>query len=156
MTIRTSTLRRGRPGGVVASLTLAAACALVPMGLSGCGSTRASAASEHAVAVAERDFHITAPAVLGSGTVTLRVHNEGPDQHELIVVPGTVASLPVRTDGMTVNEEAVETSEPGSLDPGEPGSKRDLTVQLKPGHYVFFCNMAGHFMAGMHTEVVVR
>src|SRR6185312_11027290 len=116
----------------------------------------ARAATEHTVAVAERDFHITAPAVLRSGTVTLRIHNQGPDQHELIVVPGTLASLPLRADGMTVDEEAVEASEPGSLEPGEPGSTRDLTIQLKPGHYVFFCNMEGHFMAGMHVEVDVR
>ncbi len=156
VTIRTPTLRRGRPGGVVASLTLAAACALTAFALSGCGSTGASAAPEHAVAVTERDFHITAPTVLNSGTVTFRVHNEGPDQHELIVVPGTVASLPLRSDGLTVDEETVEASEPGSLTPGEPGSTRDLTVQLKPGRYVFFCNMEGHFMAGMHAEVEVR
>ena len=108
------------------------------------------------MAVSERDFHISAPAVLSSGVVTLRVHNEGPDQHELIVVPGTLSSLPLRADGMTVDEEDLEASEPGSLEPGEPGSTRDLTVQLKPGHYVFFCNMEGHYMAGMHTEVEVR
>ena len=156
VTIRTSPLMRGRPGGVVTALTLAAACAPAALALSGCGSTRASAAPEHAVAVQERDFHITAPVVLDSGTVTLRVHNEGPDQHELIIVPGTLASLALRHDGLTVDEEAVEASEPGSLEPGEPGSVRDLTVQLKPGHYVFFCNMEGHFMAGMHTEVEVR
>jgi uncharacterized cupredoxin-like copper-binding protein len=156
VTIRTSTRLRGRPGGVVTSLTLAAACALAAIGLSGCGSLRASAATEHAIAVQERDFHITAPSVLDSGTVTLRVHNDGPDQHELIVVPGTLASLPLRSDGLTVDEEAVEASEPGSLEPGEPGSTRDLTLQLKPGRYVFFCNMEGHFMAGMHTEVEVR
>ncbi len=156
MTIRTSTRSRGRPGGVVTALTLAAACALTALGLSGCGSTRASAATEHAVPVSERDFHITAPSVLSSGTVTLRIHNDGPDQHELIVVPGTLSSLPLRADGLTVDEEAVEASEPGSLEPGEPGSTRDLTLQLKPGRYVFFCNMEGHFMAGMHTEVEVR
>jgi uncharacterized cupredoxin-like copper-binding protein len=156
VTIRTPTLRCGRPGGVVTSLALAAACALAGLALSGCGSTGASAATEHTIAVAERDFRIAAPAVLSSGTVTLRVHYEGPDQHELIVVPGTLGSMPLRADGMTVNEEAVEASEPGSLEPGEPGSTRDLTVQLKPGHYVFFCNMEGHFMAGMHAEVEVR
>jgi uncharacterized cupredoxin-like copper-binding protein len=156
VTIQTPTLRRGRLRGVVTALTLAAACALTTFGLSGCGSTRASAASEHAVAVTERDFHITAPTTLNSGTVTLRVHNAGPDEHELIIVPGTLASLPLRADGMTVDEEAVEASEPASLEPGQPGSTRDLTVQLKPGRYVFFCNMEGHFMAGMHTEVVVR
>jgi uncharacterized cupredoxin-like copper-binding protein len=146
---------RRRSQGVVAALALAVA---LPAALasSGCGSPGASAAPEHAVTVSERDFHITAPAALQSGTVTLRVHNEGPDQHELIIVPGSVASLPLRADGLTVDEAAVESSEPGALEPGEPGTTRDLTVQLKPGRYVFFCNMEGHFMAGMHTEVEVR
>ncbi len=146
---------RGRSQGVSA---IAALAVVLPAGLSlgGCGSTRASASQPPSAAVVERDFHIQAPATLHSGAVTLRVHNEGPDQHELIIVPGTRASLPLRQDGLTVDEEAVEASEPGSLGPGEPGSVRDLTVQLKPGRYVFFCNMEGHFMAGMHAEVEVR
>jgi uncharacterized cupredoxin-like copper-binding protein len=146
---------RRRSQGVAAAVALAVA---VPSALacSGCGSSRASAAGEHAVGVTERDFHVQVPATLSSGTVTLRVHNQGPDQHELIIVPGTIASLPLRADGLTVDEETVEASEPGALTPGEPGSTRDLTVDLRPGRYVFFCNMEGHFMAGMHTEVVVR
>ncbi len=147
--------RRRSQGAVAAALALAVALP-VALASSGCGSSGASAAPEHAVAVGERDFHITAPAALQSGTVTLRVHNEGPDQHELIIVPGSVASLPLRADGLTVDEAAVESSEPGALEPGEPGTTRDLTVDLRPGRYVFFCNMEGHFMAGMHTEVVVR
>ena len=36
--------------------------------------------------VTERDFHIRAPRRLGAGTVTLRVENKGPDDHELLVV----------------------------------------------------------------------
>ncbi|HXB14462.1 MAG TPA: hypothetical protein VNV44_01835 [Solirubrobacteraceae bacterium] len=124
--------------------------------LSGCGSTRASASTPRTTPIVERDFHIQAPTTLHSGTVTLRIHNEGPDQHELIIVPGTIASLPLRKDGLTVDEETVESSEPGSLEPGEPGSTRDLTVDLRPGRYVFFCNMEGHFMAGMHAEVEVQ
>jgi hypothetical protein len=146
---------RGRSQGVAALIALSIALpAALAMG--GCGSSRANASPEHAVAVDERDFRIKAPVTLHSGTVTLRVHNEGPDQHELIVVSGASASLPLRQDGLTVDEEALEASEAGVLEPGEPGAVRDLTVQLKPGHYVFFCNMEGHFMAGMHAEVVVQ
>ncbi len=145
----------GRSGGVVTTIALAVVCAVSAVALNGCGSTRANAAQARIVSVTERDFHIQAPASLQSGTVTLRIHNEGPDQHELIVAPGSVSSLPLRKDGLTVDEEAIEASEPGSLEPGEPGSTRYLTVTLKPGRYVFFCNMEGHFMAGMHAEVEV-
>ena len=147
--------RRRSQGIAAAALALAVALPVVVTS-AGCGSSRASAASEHAVPVDERDFAIHAPGTLHSGTVTLRVHNEGPGQHELIIVPGrSASSLPLRKDGLTVDEESLEASEPGVLEPGEPGSTRDVTVQLKPGRYVFFCNMEGHFMAGMHAEVVV-
>jgi uncharacterized cupredoxin-like copper-binding protein len=146
---------RRRSRGIAAAATLAVASS-VALALGGCGSSRAKAPRGHAVDVTERDFHIAAPAVLRSGTVTLRIHNEGPDEHELIIVPGTKASLPLRKDGLTIDEEAVEASEPGSLAPGQPGSTRYLTVTLKPGRYVLFCNMEGHFMAGMHTEVTVQ
>jgi uncharacterized cupredoxin-like copper-binding protein len=146
---------RGRSQGVSAIAALVAVLS-AGVALSGCGSTRASASTPRTAAIVERDFHIQAPTTLHSGTVTLRVHNEGPDQHELIIVPGTKSSLPLRKDGLTVDEETVESSEPGSLEPGEPGSTRDLTVDLRPGRYVFFCNMEGHFMAGMHAEVEVQ
>lgn len=105
--------------------------------------------------MAEKDFHIDAPAHVKAGRVELRVDNEGPDQHELIVVPAGSSGLPLRKDGVTVDEEALENVELGALEPGEPGSLRHLDVTLKPGRYILFCNMEGHFLGGMHTEVVV-
>jgi uncharacterized cupredoxin-like copper-binding protein len=32
---------------------------------------------------------------------------------------------------------------------------QDLSVDLKPGHYVLFCNLRGHFMGGMFTDLEV-
>ena len=127
-------------------------CAMI----AGCGkSNPRSASSGPVVPVTERDFQIQAPTHLAAGPVTLRVRNEGPDQHELIVVRAPSGTLPIRRDGFTVAEESVEESEPGVLEPGEPGAVRDLHLNLSPGRYVFFCNMEGHFMGGMHHEVVV-
>jgi uncharacterized cupredoxin-like copper-binding protein len=105
--------------------------------------------------VTEGDFAIAAPTHLKAGNVTLRVHNQGPDEHELIVVRVGDQSLPVRTDGLTVAEEAIQHSEPGSLVPGHAGSTRDLRVRLEPGQYVLFCNMEGHYLGGMHSDLVV-
>jgi uncharacterized cupredoxin-like copper-binding protein len=151
--IRTGGQRRRRAACAVAALILAAVLAAA---LAGCGGARRSSApAGRRVDVSERDFHIEAPTHLPAGRLVIRVHNEGPDQHELIVVPGAGSALPIRVDGVTVDEEAVEASEPGSLPPGEPGSTRLLAVDLKPGRYVFFCNMEGHFMGGMHAEVTV-
>lgn len=38
------------------------------------------------------------------------------------------------------------------LDPGKSGA---LTMDLKPGRYVVFCNQPGHFDAGMHLVFTV-
>jgi uncharacterized cupredoxin-like copper-binding protein len=38
------------------------------------------------------------------------------------------------------------------LDPGKSGK---LTMDLKPGRYVVFCNQPGHFDAGMHLVFTV-
>jgi uncharacterized cupredoxin-like copper-binding protein len=141
---------------VLRSLRVAVLVAFSGLVAAGCGaSSRAAHARAQVAAVNERDFSIEAPASLKAGDVVLQVHNHGPDEHELIIAPLRRTGLPVRADGFTVNEEAVESSEPGSLVPGHPGSVRDLRVHLSPGRYVFFCNMAGHYLGGMHATVLV-
>jgi uncharacterized cupredoxin-like copper-binding protein len=106
--------------------------------------------------VTEKDFHIDAPHQVSAGKVDISVDNKGPDDHELIVVRGRPAGLPMRSDGLTIDEDAVASKEPGALEPGTPGATRNLEVDLKPGHYVMFCNMYGHYESGMHTDLVVR
>lgn len=122
--------------------------------LGGCAGAGKSPAGR-VVDVTERDFEVLPVARISTGDVVLRVHNEGPDQHELIVVRERRGSLPLRSDGSSVNEKALQRDEQGSLNPGEPGSVRFLRLHLTPGRYVLFCNMEGHYMGGMHTELVV-
>lgn len=136
------------------------AVALVPafalMGAGFVGHARATSARFAEVQVTERDFHITAPKQVPNGNISLEVTNKGPDAHELIVVRAPGARLPLRSDGLTVNEEDLRPATEPSLDPGSPGSVRWLRLHLPPGRYVLFCNMSGHFMGGMHTVLVVR
>jgi hypothetical protein len=128
--------------------------ALLALAVSGCGS--AQHAQIPGVSVDEKDFNITVPGTLRAGEATLTVHNHGPDRHELIVARVSETAPALRTDGLTVDEEALEKAEVGALEPGEPGSVRELSLKLAPGRYLFFCNMAGHFLGGMHHEVVVQ
>ena len=104
----------------------------------------------------ERDFHISAPASVPAGEVQLAVGNRGPDAHELIIVRAHSSSLPLRADGSTVDEDALDAVTAGTLEPGDPGSVRDLQVDLAPGRYEMFCNMSGHYLGGMHRDLVVR
>ena len=126
-----------------------------------CGHTVAAhggdaSASATRARVTEKDFRITAPRSAVAGELLLTVVNKGPDNHELIVVRKTGARLPFRSDGLTVDEDALEAVKQSSLEPGPPSSTRILRLRLRPGRYVLFCNMSGHFLAGMRAELVVR
>src|ERR1700730_6243700 len=106
-----------------------ACCAATVMVVSACGGAVSSGAggSGTVIGVTERDFHIaTTIADVSSGDVTLRINNQGPDQHELIVAPERKGGLPFRADGFTVNEEAIQSSEPGSILPQQPGGTQYL------------------------------
>jgi uncharacterized cupredoxin-like copper-binding protein len=135
------------------------ACVATLVLLCGCGagtSPGASSGGGTLVGVTERDFHIsTTIARVPAGEVTLRIDNQGPDQHELIVAPERAGGLPMRSDGFTVNEEAIQNSEPGSITPQAPAHTEYLRLHLAAGRYVLFCNMEGHYMGGMHTTLVV-
>lgn len=151
MTVRAA--RLGRPRRALACAALAAGVLVA-----GCGSAVSGSATASAqINVTERDFHIgLSTSTVQAGAVRLQIHNAGPDDHELIVAPQGSGGLPLRSDGFTVNEEAIASSEPGSIEPQQPGGTENLVVDLKPGRYTLFCNMEGHYMAGMHTTLVVR
>jgi uncharacterized cupredoxin-like copper-binding protein len=109
------------------------------------------------VHVTERDFHISVnPVVVPEGNVSLVTRNLGPDTHELIVVKASDGALPLRPDGITLDEEALKPRTVGELPGGAPGSLRVLRLHLPPGRYVLFCNMLGHYLGGMHAEITVR
>jgi uncharacterized cupredoxin-like copper-binding protein len=96
-----------------------------------------------------------APTRLARGDAVLSVRNRGPVHHELIVVRTSDPALPFRADGVTVDEDKVESETVGVLEPGAAGTVRQLRVRLEPGRYELFCNMAGHYLGGMHAELTV-
>jgi uncharacterized cupredoxin-like copper-binding protein len=146
---------RARSIDALRPFTALAAIAAAGLLAAGCGGGGKHSAAAHPLQVEEGDFQVQAPSKLQAGTYTFQVHNHGPTFHELIIAPTTTGSLPLRKDGLTVDEEAFERDEPGALEPAASGAVRDLTVTLKPGRYVLFCNMEGHYMAGMHAELDV-
>jgi uncharacterized cupredoxin-like copper-binding protein len=141
-----------RPLALAVSLASAVGVVLLT---GGCGGTSAPASDGGSVVpITERDFHISAPSRVPAGHVVFRVHNLGPDDHEFIVVRTDGHPLPLRSDGMTVSEESLQSSIVGSLEPGPPGSVRYLKLDLPPGRYEVLCNMEGHYMGGMHDDFV--
>ena len=104
----------------------------------------------------ERDFHISlVHGRVSAGTVLFRVTNRGPDEHEFIVIHAD-SGLPLRPDGITLDEDALQKSIVGSVEPAHAGETHVLRLDLKPGRYALVCNMFGHYMGGMHAVLVVQ
>jgi uncharacterized cupredoxin-like copper-binding protein len=56
-------------------------------------------------------------------------------------------------DNKVDEEGSVHLGEVSELDPGKSGT---LTVDVKPGKYILYCNITGHYMSGMWTLIDVR
>ncbi len=100
---------------------------------------------------------ITADAASApAGKVTFEVTNDSVDiVHEMLVVPivDDTTPLPYVADENRVDEEAAgDLGEVSELDPGKSGA---LTLDLKPGKYLLFCNVPGHYVMGMWTIIEV-
>ena len=131
-----------------------AAAVAASLAIAGCGS-ESPPKGKATIRVTERDFRISVPKRLPAGENLLAVRNKGPVRHELIVIRKRDGELPMRRDGLTVDEDAVEPLEADALEPGTSGQTRSLRVSLRPGKYEFICNMAGHYLGGMEKDVVV-
>ena len=95
--------------------------------------------------------------IVAAGTVTFVVTNASKDiVHEMILSPVPVdgSPMPYLTADYKVNEDSAgHLGEVSELEPGKAGR---LTVDMKPGKYVMFCNIPAHFMDGMWTEITVK
>lgn len=140
--------------GLVA-LSVVTACAPAAIG---CGSHASRTGGDEAVLrVTEKDFKISAPAAVRAGDVRLVVRNPGPDDHELLFVRAPiVGTLPMRPDGVTLDEDAFEHTTAAVVESKPPGTVTELRLRLAPGRYLLLCNMSGHYLGGMHTTVVAR
>ena len=91
-----------------------------------------------------------------AGKVTFEVSNDSKDIiHEFMISPVTPGQteLPYVADETRVDEEkAGHLGEVAELDPGKAGS---VTIELKPGTYIAYCNIPGHFIDGMWTMLTV-
>jgi uncharacterized cupredoxin-like copper-binding protein len=91
-----------------------------------------------------------------AGKVTFDVVNDSKDIiHEMVVSPLSAdqADLPYIADEYKVDEDAAgHVGEVAELEPGKSGS---LSVDLKPGRYILYCNIPGHFVGGMWTILTV-
>ena len=112
----------------------------------------AAPAAAGPVKVSLTDFKI-APSIstASAGKVTFAATNAGKEAHEMVVV---------RTDtgpsGLLKGNKASEAGSVGEIGEFKAGATKQVTLNLKPGHYVLLCNLPGHFKAGMFKNFIVK
>jgi uncharacterized cupredoxin-like copper-binding protein len=101
-----------------------------------------------------RDFRITpSSSTIRGGSITFVVQDQGPSTHEFLVIRTdlTPDGLPLRPDGLTVEEDSPLIHVVGEIGDLDVGDTIALSLRLSPGRYVLFCNLEGHYLGGMHA-----
>lgn len=96
------------------------------------------------------------PRQVRPGPVTFKVINLASKiVHEVIVarLPEGMEKLPYDAAATMVKENALQAF--GSVNEIDPSRSAALTLTLKPGKYMLYCNLPGHYMAGMWTVIDV-
>jgi uncharacterized cupredoxin-like copper-binding protein len=104
------------------------------------------------------EWKIKAPKEVGAGKVTISVRNTGKVEHELVLLRTDLKPSQIRIDKKTdrFNEEAPDFTSPGEINSVKAGKSKTASFDLAPGHYIFVCNLVGHFRQGMYKEITVK
>jgi len=130
----------------------------MPMNLQGSGAMMGMGmgAGGHAMPMAHMGIKVSSNSV-PAGVVSFEVHNASTSMvHEMVVAPikNSQTPLPYNQATAKVDEDAAgHLGEVAELEPGKSGA---LTLTMKPGRYILYCNVAGHYALGMWTLVTVR
>lgn len=93
-----------------------------------------------------------------AGEITFEVLNSSKDAiHEMIIarLQDLTRLLPYNSEESRVDEDHMANvlGEVSELDPGKTAA---LRLDLKPGKYLLFCDIPGHFTSGMWTIFTVQ
>ena len=104
-------------------------------------------------------FFKPSDATATAGATTIEAPNEGSVEHELVVFKTNMdpAKLPTEANG-EVNEEKMDkiAESAGEIPDVEAGDTKSAQFKLTPGKYVMFCNLPGHYAAGMYGTLTVE
>jgi uncharacterized cupredoxin-like copper-binding protein len=123
-----------------------------PMGMA----MGAGGATAKGMATATMGIRVSSKTVK-AGEVRFQVTNTSKNMvHEMVVSPVKSLKTPLPYDkagNKIIEDDAGHLGEVAEL---EPGKKGELKLTLKPGSYLLYCNIAGHYALGMWTLLTVK
>jgi uncharacterized cupredoxin-like copper-binding protein len=87
-----------------------------------------------------------------AGRLRVTAKNAGHKEHEFVLLRSSRPAGALPTKG----KEASEAGAVGEVSERKPGKSGTHTFNLKPGRYVFICNVPGHYRKGMRGTLTVR
>jgi uncharacterized cupredoxin-like copper-binding protein len=119
-----------------------------------------SSAGQNEVAVTLQQWSITSTSTtVPAGATTFSVTNVGTIPHEFVVLSTDTpaADFPIDSFEGEPNriDEDTAGANVGETGDMEPAATKLLTIDLKPGHYAFVCNLPAHYGLGMHVDFTV-
>ncbi|HEY7270572.1 MAG TPA: sulfocyanin-like copper-binding protein [Dehalococcoidia bacterium] len=110
------------------------------------------------VNVTESEFKIQAdPKVSPDTDISFILRNEGTMPHQFIVLKTDLApdKLPTQGSPSQVNLSDNRLTVIYQYPAYPAGQANLIHLNLDPGHYVFICNLPGHYALGMRTDFSV-
>ena len=111
-------------------------------------------ASSGRATLTSTEFKFSASAVdAPAGKLKITLDNAGKIEHELVLLKtsATPGALKVAADGRVSEAASV-----GEVSETKSGVAKSTTFDLKPGRYVYVCNIPGHYAQGMRGVLVVK
>jgi uncharacterized cupredoxin-like copper-binding protein len=153
----------------ITAVIAAGACALVAAGCGGSSSSSSAGSAKLAAStgsggdalaasggkadVTAKDFSFSSKTIdAKAGKLTVSLKNAGQEEHEFVLLKTDAAPASLKVKGGSVSE----SDSVGEIGDVEAGGSGQHTFNLKPGHYVFVCNVPGHYMQGMRGALTVH